>query len=70
MEDKIQAAFGNLIAEGVSMRDLVECAVEFVADIAVTDHAADGVRLDPDDAYDAIVDGIRSSAERSVIDGT
>lgn len=65
MQDAVRLSFKLLCdRHNLDLRDLVEYSIEYTATLAVEDHADDGVRLDPDDAYDAIVEGIRSSAER------
>lgn len=64
MEDQYQDAFQQLLARGATLRDIIENSIEFTAQMAVQDHAADGIMLDPEDAYDTILEGIRSSAER------
>jgi hypothetical protein len=70
MEDYVQSAFQQLLSRGMSTRELIEASIEFAADLAVQDHAADGVMLDPDDAYDAILEGVRRSVERNLLDST
>lgn len=67
MDKNIQAAYDNLIEQGFTLRDIIESAIEYSADCAVEEHADDGIKIDPDDAYDALVEGIRSSAERKIV---
>lgn len=68
MLPQVELAFKNLVDEGLSLRDLIEYAIEYAATMAVEDHADDGVKLDPDDAYDVLVEGIRSASERKIAD--
>lgn len=71
MDVVVQSSFANLLAmRAVDPRTLVEYAIEYVAELAVLENAESGVVVDPDDVYDAIIEGIRSSAERRIIDGT
>lgn len=64
--EQVKASCEKLVALGVDTRELIEETIEFVAQVAVDELAESGVKVDPDDAYDALIDGIRSSTERSL----
>lgn len=67
MQEKLRTAFDQLMEVGCDTRDIIEGAIEFTAALTVEELKEQGVVLDPDDAYDAIVDGIRCSSDRATM---
>lgn len=63
--EQVKASCQKLVHGGIDTRSLIEETIEFVAEVAVDELAECGVKLDPDDAYDALVEGILSAAERA-----
>lgn len=65
--DLVKDSCANLVKQGVDTRDLIEKTIEYVAEISAAElNEASGFTLDPEDTYDALVEGIRSSAERAL----
>ena len=55
--------FRSMVAEGYTLEKIIEGAIMFAAQVAADELAEGGDLLSVDDAYDAIVEGIPSSAE-------
>lgn len=64
--DLVKDSCANLIKQGVDTRDLIEETIRYVAELSASELNESGFTLDPDDTYDALVEGIRSSAERAL----
>jgi hypothetical protein len=55
--------FRSMVAEGYTLEQIIEGAIMYGARIAAEELSEAGHELSVDDAYDAILEGIRTSAE-------